>query len=205
MSSHTRAMKLTLLATVCLVSAFGCAARAESPNQGDMPNHGDMPAEPVTAPSVGQSLLEKVQGLMGTWDAQTHDGVLTDVFKPFALDTAVLGEEWLNGKQITSTIFYIVNGELRADHFCDFKNQPRYTAVPSPDPAVLDFEFRDATNLDTHPMHFHATQWRRVDATHLTQNWTILGGQKPVSVIQLNFTRRPDGAAAPQPTSPAKG
>jgi hypothetical protein len=190
---------LNLLAAACLVCASASSARAETSG------HGDMAAETAAPPSTGASLLAKVQGLIGTWDAQTHDGVLTDVFKPFALGTAVLGEEWINGKQITSTVFYVVNGELRADHYCDYKNQPRYTAVPSPDPAVLDFEFREATNLDTHPMHFHATQWRRVDSAHLTQSWTILGGTKPVAVIHMDFTKRPDGAPAPQPTNPAKG
>lgn len=198
LTSRSRIMGLALIAAGCFVCTSGSTARADA-------GHGDMPADPVTPPSVGETLLEKVQGLIGTWDAQTHEGVLTDVFKPFGLGTAVLGEEWINGKQITSTIFYVVNGELRADHYCDFKNQPRYTAVPSPDPAVLDFEFRDATNLDTHPMHFHATQWRLVDATHLTQSWTILGGTKPVSVIHMDFTKRADGAPAPQSIYPPKG
>ncbi len=145
------------------------------------------------AVSVGQKLLEKVRGLEGTWDAQTKEGVLTDVFRPFALGTAVLGEEWINGKQITSTVFYVVKGELRADHYCDYLNQPRYTAVPSADPAILDFEFRDGTNLDTHPAHFHSTKWRVVDGTHLIQDWVIMGGNKPVSQIHMEFVKRPEG------------
>ena len=165
----------------------------------DTLNHGDMPAETV-APSVGATLLEQVKGLVGTWDAQTHTGVMTGIFKLFAFDTAVLGEEWLNGKQITSTVFYVVNGELRADHYCDYKNQPRYTAVPNIDPAVLDFQFRDATNLDTHPLHFHGTQWRIVDSTHLIQDWFVMGGKKPVSLAHMEFTKRAEGAPPPQPT-----
>jgi len=147
-------------------------------------------AAAAPAPSIGESLLEKVKSLIGTWDAPMGNKVMTDIFKPFAFGTAVLGEEWLDGEQITSTIFYVVNGELRADHFCDYKNQPRYTAVPSIDPAVLDFQFREATNLDTHPVHFHGSQWHLIDATHLVQDWFVMGGQKPVSVAHLEFTRR---------------
>jgi hypothetical protein len=146
------------------------------------------------APSVGESLLDRVKGLVGTWDARTSQGVLTDVFKPFALGTAILGEEWINGKQITSTIFYVVNGELRADHYCDYLNQPRYTVLPSVDPDVLDFQFRDATNLDTHPVHFHGTRWKLVDSDHLIQDWFIMGGKKPISLAHLEFTKRSDGA-----------
>ncbi len=169
---------------------------------GQAMDHGAMGASQPPVPaataavgtaSVGQQLLEKVRALQGKWDAQTKQGVLTDVFRPFALGTAVLGEEWINGKQITSTVFYVVNGELRADHYCDYLNQPRYAAVPSADPAVLDFEFRDGTNLDTHPAHFHMTKWRIVDGTHLIQDWVILGGDKPVSQIHMEFVKRPEG------------
>jgi hypothetical protein len=176
---------------LCLLFVFSaCDCRAHEMDSG---------ATDTAAPSqsVGDALFAKVRSLIGTWDAPTKDGVLTDVFKPFAFDTAVLGEEWLNGKQITSTIFYVVNGELRADHYCDYKNQPRYTAVPAPDANVLDFEFRDATNLDTHPVHFHYTRWQLVDDQHLVQDWYIMGGKKPVSQAHLQFVRRAPSATGP--------
>jgi hypothetical protein len=156
-------------------------------------------AEPSPQPTVGDQLFEKVMSLIGTWDAPLGEKVMTDTFKPFAFGTAVLGEEWLDGVQITSTIFYVVNGELRADHYCDYKNQPRYTAVPSVDANVLDFQFREATNLDTHPVHFHGTQWHLVDATHLVQDWFVMGGKKPVSLAHLEFTKRPATAPAADP------
>jgi hypothetical protein len=170
-----------------------------SPAHAQAMNHGETVAGPPATPSVGQALLDKIHGLVGTWDAPMGNGVMTDIFKPFAFDTAVLGEEWLNGKQITSTVFYVVNGELRADHYCDYLNQPRYTAVPSLDPDLIDFQFRDATNLDTHPLHFHGTKWKIVDATHLIQDWFVMGGKKPVSLAHMEFTKRPEGAPPPQP------
>jgi hypothetical protein len=154
-------------------------------------------APAIAAPTVGDTLMDEVKSLIGTWDAPMGNKVMTDTFKPFAFGTAVLGEEWLDGEQITSTVFYVVNGELRADHYCDYKNQPRYTAVPSIDPGVLDFQFREATNLDTHPTHFHGTRWRIVDATHLIQDWFVMGGAKPVSLAHLEFTRRPDASQSP--------
>ena len=183
-------------------TADHAAGASTMPSMPGMPSAADAAAAPATQ---GQILLERVKGLEGKWDAQTKLGVLTDIFKPFALGTDMLMEEWINGKQITSTIFYVVNGELRADHYCDFLNQPRYTAVPSVDPSVLDFEFREATNLDTHPAHFHNAKWTVVDSTHLNQEWLILGGKKPVSQIQMQFTKRADGALAPDPTQLAAG
>jgi len=195
-----RVMSATLLVASCAINLSASPARAQTPN------HGEMAAEPPAAPSIGQDLLDKLRGLAGTWDAPLGNSVMTDVFQPFASGTAILGEEWLDGKQITSTVFYVVNGELRADHYCDYLNQPRYTAVPSLEPDVIDFQFRDATNLDLHPKHFHGTKWRIVDATHLIQDWFVMGGKKPVSLAHMEFTKRPEGAPPPQPAkAPATG
>jgi hypothetical protein len=193
-------MSTTLLVASCTINLSASPVRAQTMN------HGEMAAEPPAAPSIGQDLFDKLHGLVGTWDAPLGDSVMTDVFQPFAFDTAILGEEWLDGKQITSTVFYVVNGELRADHYCDYLNQPRYTAVPSLDPDVIDFQFRDATNLDLHPKHFHGTKWKIVDTTHLVQDWFVMGGKKPVSLAHMEFTKRPEGAPPMQPAkAPAKG
>jgi hypothetical protein len=155
-------------------------------------DHGAMPAPNAAslAAAPAQALLERIKSLEGTWDAPTRDGVMTDIFRPFALGTKVLGEEWINGKQITSTVFYVVGSELYADHYCDFLNEPRYIAKPSADPDVIDLEFRDATNLDAHPAHFHSTRWRTMGRDHLIQDWVVLGGKKSVSTVHLEFTRR---------------
>jgi hypothetical protein len=190
--------------SVALLAA-SCSMNLSAPQAQAAMNHGDMTVEQPVPPSIGQSLFDQLRGLVGTWDAPMGDGVMTDIFKPFAFGTAILGEEWLDGKQITSTVFYVVNGELRADHYCDYLNQPRYTAVPSLEPGVLDFQFRDATNLDLHPKHFHGTKWKIVDATHLIQDWFVMGGNKPVSLAHMEFIKRAEGAPPPEPrTAPGK-
>ncbi len=131
-----------------------------------------------------------IESLTGTWDAPTKNGTMTDIFQPFGDGTAVLGEELMNGKQITATIFYVVDGQLYADHYCDYKNQPRYTALPSIDPSVIDFEFRDATNIDTYPVFFHSTVWKVIDTDHLVQDWYVQGGKIPNHLMRMQFTRR---------------
>jgi len=69
-------------------------------------------------------------------------------------------------------------------------NQPRYVARTSADPSVIDFEFREATNLETHTTHFHSTTWRFIDAEHLTQEWRIEGSPKGNSTVHLDFVRK---------------
>jgi hypothetical protein len=143
----------------------------------------------TAAPNTGEQQLKVIQSLTGSWEYKGKLGVLRDEFHPFANGTAVLGEEFMNGTQITSTIFYVVNGQLLADHYCDYKNQPFYTAAASTDPSVIDFEFRSATNVDRFPMHFHSTIWKIVDATHMIQDWDIEGGKTPHELVHMTFVR----------------
>jgi hypothetical protein len=74
--------------------------------------------------------LEKSKTLVGEWDAPLGKEVMTGIFRPIAYGIAILHEEWVGGKQYTTTVFYMVGSEFRADHFCDFKNQPRFVAKP---------------------------------------------------------------------------
>jgi hypothetical protein len=143
----------------------------------------------ASAPAGGDQQLKVIQSLAGSWEYKGSLGVLRDEFHPFANGTAVLGEEFMNGTQITSTIFYVVNGQLLADHYCDYKNQPFYTAAASTDPSVIDFEFRSATNLDANPMHFHSTIWKIIDSQHMIQDWYIEGGKTPHELVHMTFVR----------------
>jgi hypothetical protein len=143
--------------------------------------------------------FEKIKSLTGEWHAPEGQDTMINIFRPFAFGTAVLHEEWKSGEQLTSTVFYMVGSELRADHYCDYKNQPRYVALPPTDPNVVTFELRDITNGDVHPRHFHSTTWRFEDSTHLTQEWQIAGGGKETKVVRLEFTRQPKAQAEKSP------
>jgi hypothetical protein len=140
--------------------------------------------------SAGQVAFNGLKQLFGKWEAPMGSKTLVDTFQPFAFGTAILAEEWLGDQQITSTVFYLVGSQLRADHYCDYGNQPRYVAVPSADPSIIQLDFRAATNLDTHPTHFHSTTWHLIDATHMTQDWNIEGSPKGKSTAHLQFVRR---------------
>src|SRR5579872_1127838 len=99
--SHCRRLSVNKLNHSLLVTlvSFGAALLVgigADPAQADVMNPFQMAASTPPPPSIGQSLLERVRGLQGTWDAQTSLGVITDTFQPFAYDSAVLGEELLN-------------------------------------------------------------------------------------------------------------
>ena len=130
-----------------------------------------------------------MRSLVGEWRAPLpNDETMIDIFRPIAFGTALLHEEWKNGEQLTATVFYVVGSELRADHYCDMGNQLRYVDE-STDPQVLRFVLRDASNLDTHPRHFHSTTWRYVDAEHHVQDWEAMIPGKPAKTIRMDFKR----------------
>lgn len=161
-----------------------------------------LPSSPMTMPSAAsqpagaqaQSSLAtfaRIKSLAGEWQAPLDEGgSMVNIFRPFAYGTKVLAEEWENGKHITSTVFYMVGNQLHADHYCDYRNEPRYTLQSAAnDPRTIEFQFREATNLDAFPVHFHSTTWRLVDSNHLVQVWYTEGDKKPVAPIRLAFTR----------------
>ena len=152
----------------------------------------------VAAQADAQSAFAKMRSLVGEWHAAlpNHETMI-DIFRPIAFGTALLHEEWKNGEQLTATVFYVDNGQLRADHFCDMGNQLRY-ADESKDPQVLQFVLRDASNLQTHPIHFHSTTWRYLDAAHHVQDWEIAVPGKPSKSIRMEFTRVAAASLAPQ-------
>ena len=130
-----------------------------------------------------------MRSLVGEWHAPLpKDETMIDIFRPIAFGTALLHEEWKNGEQLTATVFYVVGSELRADHYCDMGNQLRYVDE-SKDPQVLRFVLHDATNLDTHPQHFHSTTRRYVDAEHHVQDWEATTPGKPPKTIRMDFRR----------------
>ncbi len=174
---------------VIVVGSEGCPVQAEQ-----MPGHAmPMDTNATGAPPAGdvQAAFARLKQLYGKWEAPlSGNKTIVDTFQPFAFGTAILAEEWVGDQQVTSTVFYMVGAELRADHYCDYGNQPRYVLRPSPDPSVVAFDFRDATNLDSHPTHFHSTTWHLIDATHMTQDWNVEGGAKGKSMVRLEFVRR---------------
>ena len=182
-------MKALLMGLAIGVVAMTQAVQSvEAPKSAPQAAVAEAPAVPVTP---AQASFDRLKTLFGRWEAPLGSGkTIVDTFQPFAFGSAILAEEWVGGEQVTSTVFYVVGTELRADHYCDYGNQPRYVAQPSDDPNIIDLAMRDVTNLDTHPRHFHATTWHLVDEMHMTQDWDVEGGPKANGSVHLEFERR---------------
>ena len=142
------------------------------------------------AANPGRDAFVRLQSLVGDWEAPLpNNEVMRNVFRPIAFGTALAHEEWKNGEQLTATVFYVVGPDLHAAHFCDMGNQLHYVAAPSADMSAIHFALRDATNLDTHPMHFRSTTWRMSDADRLIQDWEAVTPGKAPRTVRLEFKR----------------
>jgi hypothetical protein len=169
--------KLVCAASLTLLLLTAC----QKAKPDEMSPRADATASPTSYAStswtsIAQALFAQVKGLIGP----SKQGVASDIFKPVALGKAVLAQEWIIGKKITSTIFHALDNELRADHYGDSLEQPHYVAMRSPDPNTLYVKFRAPANLDIRPMHLHRTKLRFADADHLVQDWFIRDDLRPV-------------------------
>ena len=184
---------LAITAMACLAGLTGQQAQAAEPANGADAMQMDMGASAARSTQAvggGEAMFHTIQKLVGRWEAPLpNKKTIVDTFQPFDNGNYMLHEEWVDGKQITSSVFYMVGSQLWVDHFCDYGNQPRYTAKPSADPSVVHLEFRSATDLDTNPRHFHSTTWHLIDATHMTQDWEVLGGPKGRVMVHMDFVK----------------
>jgi hypothetical protein len=138
--------------------------------------------------------FEKLKSLAGEWQGTTTEGgkeVPVDTSFRLVSDGSALMNDLMGGTPHEMiTMFHMNGNELMATHYCAAHNQPRFLMAPSSDPKVMDFEFKDATNLAS-PTAPHMVDVRLtfVDANHHIEDWTFLAnGQK--STKRFEFYRK---------------
>ena len=118
---------------------------------------------------------------------------MKDTFRAVGDGSAVLHTESFDGDPSGAevTLIYPVGDELRADHYCDLPNQPRFVAQTSPDPNVVGLKLRDVTNLvPPGAEYFHAPAIHFVDANHHWQEWEWFEDRKRKEIVRMDFTRK---------------
>ena len=139
--------------------------------------------------SVAQ--FEKIKLLAGEWEAPYDGKIMRGIFRVIGNGTAVLHtESWDGITDGAVTVIYPVGNELRADHYCDLENQPRYVATYSEDPNSISFKLKEVTNLSSpQAEYFHGVTWRFIDANHHIQDWEWFKDGKQKEMLRMEFTR----------------
>lgn len=130
--------------------------------------------------------FEKLKSLVGNWEAKTPDGkVATMSVRLTGNGSALLFDTHEQGDMIT--VVHPDGADVVATHYCGAKNQPRFTVVPSGDPNVITFKFKDITNLSSPEAgHMRGVVFKIVDADHHREEWTWReNGKEQVEAFDL--------------------
>jgi hypothetical protein len=127
----------------------------------------------VVAQSDAQKALDRFKSIVGTWEARSSTGEVSEVtYQLAAGGTALMGELHMGSEDMTS-MFYVDGDRLLMTHFCPSGNQPRMKATISPDLKMVSFDFLDATNLPgPQAGHMHRVVYLFSDPDHYSEEWT---------------------------------
>lgn len=138
--------------------------------------------------------FERLKLLAGEWQGMTTEGgkdvSVNTSFRVVSDGSALLNDLMGGTPHEMITMFHVDGRDLMATHYCAAHNQPRFLMAPPSDPRVLDFKFKDATNLasPTSP-HMVQVKFTFVDANHHIEDWTFLAnGQK--TTRRFDFHRK---------------
>ena len=77
------------------------------------------------------------------------------------------------------TMLYVNDDQLNLVHYCDAGNRPHMIGKMSPDGKTVEFELVDISGSTEHG-HMHHAVFTYIDASHHTEDWTYMMGDKPV-------------------------
>ncbi|HSC45798.1 MAG TPA: hypothetical protein VLC94_08190 [Candidatus Acidoferrum sp.] len=146
----------------------------------------DERATAKTQSSRNAAAFDQLKSLVGEWQASTvESGKPVEAPITFRLasgGSALMSDLAPGSPHEMVTMFHRDGEELLATHYCLTGNQPRMRALPSSDPNVVAFEFKDATNLpNSAAPHMAGVKFTLVDANHHIEDWTIVvNGQSSV-------------------------
>jgi hypothetical protein len=149
---------------------------------------------PAKRPTAAGASFDKLKSLVGQWEGTMDEGgkqmPATTSFRLVADGSALMNMLGEGTPYEMVTMFHMDNSDLLATHYCGAHNQPRFRLVPSSEPNVVTFVFKDATNLRSPSTpHMVGLKITFVDANHHYQDWTFLDKGKE-STSRFEFHRK---------------
>jgi hypothetical protein len=140
------------------------------------------------APQQVNPAFEKMKTLSGEWSSPETKSTTT--FRVISGGSALLESQLVGGEGEMVTVYHPDGPNLMGTHYCLEKNQPRFVAVPSSDPNVIEFRFKDVTNLSSpDAAHITGVKFTFIDANHHTEEWTAVENGKE-QVARFDLTRK---------------
>jgi len=144
-------------------------------------------------PYTGSAEFEKLKTLAGDWQATTDMGqgpmTVTTQYRVIAGGSALEERMFANTPKEMVTLYHEKDGKLVLTHYCMLCNRPSMTLVKSDDKSLtFDLSKDSEIKVDTEK-HMHSAVITFVDATHVTQNWTLYDQGKAQKDHPFQFER----------------
>lgn len=138
--------------------------------------------------------FEKLKSLAGEWEGKTVEGgkelPTTTSFRLVSDGSALMNVLAVGTPHEMVTMFHMDGSDLLATHYCAAHNQPRFRCVSSPEPNIVAFEFKDATNLSGPAApHMVRVKFTLLDPNHHVEDWTFLANGQ-TNTRRLDFHRK---------------
>ncbi len=162
-------MKRLLLVAPLLLVAWFATAFAQTKPQTQMP-----PKKPSSP------MFDRIKSLAGEWQGKMSDGTPVETtYRVVSNGSAVMNVLDPGGPFEMVTMFHQDGPAVMVTHYCAMGNQPRMLARSMTKPNVIEFSFKDVTNL-TSPAEGHMAGLilTFVDADHHRQEWVSQDGGK---------------------------
>lgn len=149
-------------------------------------------AQAAESPAAG---FAKLRSLAGEWEGSaTYGGKpmpAATTFRTVSDGSAIVGDLMPGTAHEMITMFHMDGSDLLATHYCSHHNQPRLRAAPSADAAVLEFVFKDATNLASEAdPHMTRAKFIFLDSNHHVEEWTATANGQ-ATTVRFDFHRKP--------------
>jgi hypothetical protein len=152
-------------------------------------------AQQQNPPAQSSPAFDKLKTLAGEWKGKMNEGgkesSATTSFRLVSGGSALMNVLAAGTPYEMVTMIHMDGSDLLATHYCASHNQPRFRFVSTPEPNVVTFEFKDATNLSSPAApHMVGVKFTFVDPNHHIEDWTYFAdGQK--STTRFDFYRKP--------------
>jgi len=170
-------MKRALSVACLLVAVLYAYALAQNKPESKMP-----PKKPSSP------MFDQIKALAGEWEGKMSDGTPASTsYRVVSNGSAVMNVLDPGGPMEMVTMFHQDGPAVMVTHYCAVGNQPRMVATAASKPNVIEFRFKDVTNVTSSGEgHMYGLVLRIQDADHHRQEWTFRqGGKDQTEVFEL--------------------
>jgi hypothetical protein len=171
--------RLVPAALLLLVAAYGYSFAQTKPQSA-------MPPKKPSSP-----MFDQIKALAGEWQGKMSDGTVSRTsYRVVSNGSAVMNVLDPAGEMEMVTMFHQDGAALMATHYCAMGNQPRMVAASAAKPNVIEFTFKDVTNLTSpNEGHMSGLVLTMTDADHHQQEWIFRQDGKEQRAV-FEFTRK---------------